>query len=330
MKSRIALIVFIILAFSLSACATSAAAPTQAPAATSAPAFNRASQPSAGSALDGKGGEASQAESPATAATRLVVKNADMTIVVVDPAAGMASIVNMANTMGGYVVSSKSYTTRTSSGIEVPEANIAVRVPAEKLDDALAAIRKLTQDPTHDVRSESTTGQDVTADYVDLQSRLTSLQNTQAQLIKIQDSATKTEDVMTVFNRLTDINQQIEQIKGQIKFYEESAALSSINVTLLSKAGIAPIQIAGWEPVGIIRDAFQSLIDVGKALVVVVIWLVIFFVPLGLVLYFPGRWLWRYIKRHMPRPAARPMTAVDYYPPNPSGPPAPPTQYTGV
>ncbi len=330
MKPRIALIVFLILVFSLSACATAASAPTQAPAATAAPAFGGSSQSSNGPALDSKGGLPSQAEVPAAAVTRLVVKNADLIIVVVDPGASMTTILNMANSSGGYVVSSKSYTTPSSSGVEVPQANISVRVPAEKLDDTLAAIRKLTQDPTHDVRSENITGQDVTADYVDQQSRLTSLQNTQAQLIKIQDSATKTEDVMTVFNRLTDINQQIEQIKGQIKFYEESAALSSISVTLLSKAGIAPIQIGGWEPVGIIRDAFQSLIDVGKALVVILIWLVIFFVPLGLVLYFPGRWSWRFIKRHMPRPTARPMPAINYYPPDPSGPPAPPTQYTGI
>ena len=85
------------------------------------------------------------------------------------------------------MVSSNTFTTQSSSGVLVPQVEISIRVPAEKLDDTLAAIRKLTQDPAHDVRTEKITGQDVTADYVDLQSRLTSLQNTQAQLIKIQD-----------------------------------------------------------------------------------------------------------------------------------------------
>ena len=135
---------------------------------------------------------------------------------------------------------------------------------------------------------------------------------------------------MTVFNRLTDINQQIEQIKGQIKFYEESAALSSISVTLLAKEGITPVKIGGWQPEGIVVEAFNALVSVAKALGEILIWLVIFFVPLGLVLYFPGRWLWRFIKRRLPKSTPRPMAPIEYYPPNPPGPPAPPTQYTGV
>ena len=48
-------------------------------------------------------------------------------------------------------------------------------------------------------------------------------------------SATKTEDVMNVFNQLTQVREQIEVIKGQIKYYEESAALSAINVQIMAQ-----------------------------------------------------------------------------------------------
>src|SRR5512146_377277 len=202
MKSRIALCTLVILSFLLASCATAAGTPPAAPVA-SQPESARSSAPA--TAADSFGGAPSGAKSNAAQppeTDRLVIKNADLTIVVADPAGGMSTIMTMANTMGGYVVSSKSYKTTSRDGVELPQAMVTVRVPAAKLDDALAANHKLVADPARDIQSENVTGQDVTADYVDKQSKLTSLQNTHDQLIKIQDSATKTEDVLAVFNQL--------------------------------------------------------------------------------------------------------------------------------
>jgi hypothetical protein len=337
MKSKTALFILVILVLILSACAT---AGTSAPSSVSAPPLAVAPVPAGDSATDNfnsskAGNESGVAQQPA-AVNRLVIKNADLIIVVADPSASMTAILNMANEMGGYVVTSKSYKTRSENGIEVPQATISVRVPSEKLDDALATIKKLTQDPTKDVRSENISGKDVTADYVDLSSRLINLQNTEKKLQQIQDSATKTEDVLAVFNKLTDVRQQIETIKGQMKYFEESAALSAISVQILSKEGITPLTVAGWEPVGIVRDAFQTLIDIGKGLVEVLIWLAIVFLPLGLVFYFPGRWLYRKIRKNManrptqvqygsmPPYAMPPMAPME--PPQQPGPFEPPSQ----
>lgn len=324
MKHNPAFFMLVILVLILSACATT---PNQAP--EGPPVAMATSRPAALPASDsgGKSSTGLDTQQPASI-TNMVIKNAELTIVVADPVDGMTTIMEMANQMKGYVVSSKSFKITTQNGVEVPQATVSVRVPAEKLDEALGLIRKLVINPLEDIRTETVTGQDVTGDYVDLQSRLTNLQNTEVQLQRIQDSATKTEDVLNVFNRLTDIRQQIEQIKGKMKFYEESAALSSINVTLLSKAGIAPLSIGGWEPVGVARDAFQTLIDVGKFLIELLIWIVIFFVPIGLVLFFPGRWLWRAIKRRQAKARAStpPLSGYPPYPP----PQEAPSQYPEI
>jgi hypothetical protein len=325
-------ILFIILLLALSACATSAtsvpkvSSPGLMPAGTAAPAASSTSRAAADKASTGGAGLAESSSAPADV-TRLVIRNADLSLVVDSPNNGMSSIIKLAADLNGYVVTSRLFKTRTSSGSEVPQANITVRIPAEKLDEALAKIKGLVRDPNKDILSDTITGKDVTADYVDLQSRLTNLQNTEAQLKKIQDSATKTEDVLQVFNQLTQIRQQIEQIKGQIKYYEESSSMSAISVSLISSESIAPITIGGWAPAGIVRDAFQTLIDVAKVLVEVLIWLIVFFLPLGLVLYFPGRWILRRIRRWLanrpkPQPMPNPYGPLPPYPPN--MPPQPP------
>jgi DNA-binding FrmR family transcriptional regulator len=196
----------------------------------------------------------------AAAVERLVIQNADVAIVVTDVDARTKAIEALAKTLGGYVVSSNRYQTQVYSGdryVDVPQATLTIRVPSEKLDQALDAIKK----DVVEVQSESRSGQDVTADYVDLQSRLKNLEATEAQLNKILENATDTQDVLDVFNQLTAIREQIELVKGQMKYYEESAALSAININVIAEATVQPLEIAGWKPAGVARDAIQGLIN---------------------------------------------------------------------
>ncbi len=237
----------------------------------------------------------------AAAPVRIVIKNSEISVVVVDPGQSMDTIAKMADSMGGFVVSSNLYKTRTDSGLEVPQASITVRVPAERLDEALSQIRGLTENPADDVLSENTTGQDVTKEYTDLKSRLRNLEDTEAQLREIMASATKTEDVMNVYNQITYVREQIEVTKGQIQYYEESAALSAINVQFIAKEGIDPLTIGGWQPVGVARDALQTLINVLKFLAEITIKVVIVLLPVGLIIGLPIYFIVRALRRRRTR-----------------------------
>lgn len=187
---------------------------------------------------------------------RMVVRNADLSIVVKDPETSMDEISKLAEEMGGFVVSSNLYQTYTNTGLPVPEASIIIRVPAEKLNETLEKIKA----DAVEVQSENQSGQDVTSEYVDLESQLKNLEAAEQQLMEIMSKAEKTEDVLNVFNQLTSIRGQIESIKGQMKYYEESAALSAISVRLIAEETIEPVEIGGWKPQGTARDAIQNLI----------------------------------------------------------------------
>ena len=232
---------------------------------------------------------AAGSNSTAAGIERLVIQNADLSIVVADPAAKMKSIEQMAENLKGYVVSSNLYQTNTSTNVKVPEGQITIRVPVESLDEALDTIKS----DVIEVQSENRSGQDVTKDYVDLQSRLKNLEATEAQLVKIMQDANKTEDVLNVFNQLTSIREQIEVVKGQIQYYEESAALSAINVRVIAEESVQPIEVSGWKITGTARNAFQSLIDFAQGFVRFLIWLVILIIPAGLVILGLLWALWR-------------------------------------
>jgi hypothetical protein len=187
---------------------------------------------------------------------RLVIENADLAIVVQDPKARMAEITNLANQMGGYVVSSNLYQSFTSFGVEVPEATIVIRVPSERLDEALAQIKE----GVIDIQYENRTGQDVTSQYVDLQAQLAAKEAAEAKLLEIMDQATRAEDVLAIYLQVQSVQTEIEQLKGQIKYLEESADLSAISVRLIAEEGTQPIEIGPWTPQGAAKEAIQDLI----------------------------------------------------------------------
>ncbi|MCG8324312.1 MAG: DUF4349 domain-containing protein, partial [Thiotrichales bacterium] len=240
-----------------------------------------------GRRADGAGPGATVTSPPS--AERLVIKNADIAVVVDEPNQALDALAQLAEEMGGFVVSSNLYQTTTAAGLEVPNASITIRVPAERLQSALEAIEAQAVR----VVSQSQSGQDVTSQYTDLQSRLRNLEAAEALLREIMDQASDTEDVLTAFHQLNSIAEQIEVLKGQIQYFEESAALSAISVQLIASAAEQPITIGGWEPVGVAKDAIQALVNALQDLVNILIWLALYVLPILIVVGIP---LWLIVR----------------------------------
>ncbi|MCJ7585789.1 MAG: DUF4349 domain-containing protein [Anaerolineales bacterium] len=228
----------------------------------------------------------------ATTSDRLVIMNADLTIVVKDPQTKMDAISQMAESMGGFVVSMNMYQTYMQTGETAPQGSISIRVPADKLD---AAISQIKADAV-EVQNETRTGEDVTAQYTDLKSQLTNLELAEKELQAIMEEAknnpnsnttSKTQDVLAVYNQIVSVRGQIEQIKGQMQYYEQSSSYSLINVTLIAEETIKPIEIGGWKPQGVARDAIQALVRFLQGFVNFVIWFVLLVLPVIIVIFGP-------------------------------------------
>ncbi len=238
--------------------------------------------------------------SPLDETGRLVIQNAQLSIVVTDVNARVKAIGDMAKAMGGFIVSINAYQTYANDGTQVPQAEIVVRVPQDKIDEALTQIKANTVD----VQNETRTGTDVTDQYVDLQSRLTAKQAAQDQLMKIMQNATRTQDVLDVYAQLQQVESDIEVLKGQIKYYEQSAALSAISVNIIAEKTIKPIEVGGWKPQGVARDALQQLIFFWQGFINFLLQFFIFILPMILTLAIPlfliflaVRWLVRLLRK---------------------------------
>lgn len=223
-------------------------------------------------------------EAQTTAAERIVIKNGRLEIIVEKPEESLERISKLAEEFGGYVVNANLYQSYLENGQEVPRASITIRVLAEKMDEAIARIEaesdRLPESKTID-------SQDVTSEYTDLESRLRNLEAAEAQLVEILENANRTEDVLAVYNQLTQVREQIEVIKGQMKYYEESARLSSIRVELIANQAVQPITSGGWEPVGVIKDAIQALINGLQVVFDIAAYLILTVLPILLIIVLP-------------------------------------------
>ncbi len=223
------------------------------------------------------------------AVDRMVIYNADMEIAVENPESAMEAVIEMAEEAGGFVVSSNLSRTYYDEG-SLPRATLTVRVPAGQLDSIMRAVKDLTPVPEEDVLFENVSGQDVTAEYTDLESRLRNLEAAEQALVELMEDAQDPEDVLNIFDELTYYRGEIEIVKGRMRYLEESAALSAISLTIVPKESLRPIEIAGWRPMGTVKDAVEALINTGQFLVDAAIWFGIFclpfLIPLGIGIYF--------------------------------------------
>jgi hypothetical protein len=231
--------------------------------------------------------------SPEEAIERLVIRNANLTIVVTDPSQSVEDINQMAQEMGGFVVSSNIYQTTFDDTVVAFRASITIRVPAERLDEALSQIK----DDAMEIRNENISGQDVTQEYTDLKSQLRNLEAAEEELLEIMDASTQAEHVLDVFEHLRQVRSEIEITKGRIQYYEESARMSAISVEIIPDVAARPLQIGRWQPEGTAKAAVEALINTLQFLGDAVIWGLICVVPVGVILGLPAFFVVRTIRR---------------------------------
>lgn len=222
-------------------------------------------------------------------ARRIIIRNASLTLVVKDPEAELGPLGEIASRYNGFVAQSGF----SRDGANIASGTVQLRVDATRLDEVLAAIRARAIE----VRDFNVSSDDVTGEVVDVEARLRNLQSAEQQLHEIMRQARKTEDVMSVFGQLTQTRGEIEQAQARLKFLQESAALSTVTLSLQSDAANRPVEVAGWQPTGTAKRAIESLLQALQGLADLLIWSAIVLLPLGLLLVLPLRALWRRWRR---------------------------------
>ncbi len=157
--------------------------------------------------------------------------------------------------------------------------------------------------------SEDETVQNVTTQYVDLQSQLKNLQTEQQRLLQLMSQAQNLSDMLTIQDKLTDVEGQIEQIEGQINELAGQTAYSMVTINLSSTTPPLPPPPAPpkkWNPGDIFSTAVSVMVAVLQVVADILIWVIVF-----AVFWLPilaGVYVWRRLRQRAVRP--RPGASV--------------------
>jgi enamine deaminase RidA (YjgF/YER057c/UK114 family) len=327
MKSKLSLLVLSVLtgALLLSACGGAATeVPAyydyEAPAATEAAAFDsfagapaEAEAPVAQDYVEKSEGDPGgvvfniSGEPASYAANSMIIKNADIRLQVDDTDVAIDRAIQAIGDLGGYIISSRVWYQDYYDGIENKNykyATITVGIPVDQFERMLTRLRGLAVK----VIDETASGEDVSDQYVDLQSQLTNLEATRDRIKSFLEDAKTVDEALRINQELSNVESQIEAIKGQMNYLKDRSSFSTITINLepvLPEVKPQPTPTPKpWNPGETFEDSKETLISAYQGIIELAIWFGVACLPIAgppaLLLWI----LWKFFSKRKPNKTA--------------------------
>ncbi len=209
-----------------------------------------------------------------------IIKTGYIDMEVSDVAETVSQVTALATGKGGFIQSSEVQ----ERGDGTHFGSVTARVPSAEFEASMTAIKEFATV----VQTESSSGQDVTEQYTDMQAQLRNAEAQEAELLALLTRAEDVEDVLAVQRELFGVRSTIESLQGRIKYLENVTTYSTISVSL-SEEPTLRVPSKDFRPLDTIREASQALIALAQRGIEGLIYLLIIgggiLIPLGLIIW---------------------------------------------
>jgi hypothetical protein len=282
---RLGLVLFIVLAvFTTTACAAASRVIGEAKPSTNAvgPAgpmdsLSKGDAPaqSGGGSAGSTGSSGSTTTLPSADSSRLMIRTGSMDLVVRSVPDAVQGVRDATSALNGFVSDSS----LTGNGNQ-RSAQLTLRVPSDRLDDAIARLKGLAVE----VRTASTSSRDVTEEVTDIEASLRNLRSVEAQYAQLLGRATNVNDVLQVQQRLDQTRLQIDRTEARRKVLASQTDFATLSVSLRSVAVAGTGRLAAIEHAWVASLQTLDRVFTGTIVTVVFFWWAI---PLALI----GLWI---------------------------------------
>ena len=222
---------------------------------------------------------------------RMIVKNADVRLLVEDTNISIDRTTQIVSDAGGYIVSSRVWY-QDYFQHNLKYASITLGVPVDEFEHVLSRLRGLAIE----VKDESASGDDVSDQYVDLESQLVNLEATRERVKSFLDDAKTVDEALRINQELASLEAQIEQVKGRMNYLSDRSSFSTITINFepqLPELEPTPTPVPQtWNPGDTLKNATKTVTVAYQGIVEFMIWLLVVIVPILLppALIFWGLW----------------------------------------
>lgn len=164
------------------------------------------------------------------AVERKIIKEGEIRFESADINATKTLITKTVQELGGYISKDNvnDYTNKL-------EHHLVIRVPSDKFDLLLKKI----SDSADKIDSKNVDVLDVTAEYIDVDSRIKTKKELEARYKELLKQATKVEEILTIEKEIGQLRTEIESVEGQMKYLKDRISYSTLNVTYYQKTDSA-------------------------------------------------------------------------------------------
>jgi hypothetical protein len=218
--------------------------------------------------------------------SRKIIRNASVELLVEDADEAVRQISDLARRLGGFVANAD---LRRQTGGEL-RGQMTIRVPADELDRTLEELTAIAISE----EARTITTDDVTGEYHDVQARLDNLRAFERELLALLETVrgrddARAENLLTVFERIRQVREEIERLEGRLNALDELVSLSTVRIHLSTPAEAKTLgEPALWRPLETLTAAGQSLLAALQVVATVVIWIAVFVLPLALLVSAPA------------------------------------------
>lgn len=224
---------------------------------------------------------ASYSKTGAPTSDRMVVADSYLSLVVKKVEDTHRQILKKAQELGGFMINSS-----INNPHENANASLTVRIPNKQLEAALKFFKSLSVKAV----TENLTGEDVTNQYTDIETRLATLNKTKTIFEDMLNKAITIEDILNVQREILNIQDQIDTQIGQKKYLAENVNLAKITVYLSTDELSLPYApLDSWRPEQILKEAVRSMISTLRLLIGFLIWIGVYaaiWIPVLLIFLF--------------------------------------------
>ncbi|MFD1040463.1 DUF4349 domain-containing protein [Virgibacillus byunsanensis] len=194
---------------------------------------------------DSQGEDASSQEGEVSEIDRKIIYTANLHIEVKEYQEALTDIQTRVSERGGYIVESNMHQSDSEGGST--NGQITARIPQAHFQEFIDFV----EEGSSKVLESSSTGEDVTEEYVDLESRLKSKRVVEERLLSFMEQAEETEDLLTISDDLATVQEAIEEVTGRMNYLQNKADLATVRIHIQEKnvtiSGMNEGELNTWE-----------------------------------------------------------------------------------
>ena len=181
--------------------------------------------------------EAETGSHDSVTAGRKLIRNVNMSVETEEFNELVSTVEQKVDALGGYIENMNVYNGSSLYGDTNKNASMTIRIPKDKLDELVTQMAEVS----NVIRRDEST-QDVTMQYVDLESHKKALMTEQERLLELLGQAESMEDIIAIEERLSQVRYELESMESQLRTYDNLVDFSTVYLSITEVERLTPVE----------------------------------------------------------------------------------------